>query len=229
MGSKFTTIRLVLSGEHFEILVNPNAALNYKQGKPVEVSQVLVSDEVFSESSKGLRISSEKLKKFFNTTSSLEAAKMILKKGDLQLTTEQRKGLIEDKRKQIISLISKNFVDPKTSLPHPPLRIEHAMEEVRVSIDPFRSSEEQAKQIVEQLRPIIPLKSEKINLMIKVPADFAPKVIGTLKSYGEIKKEEWLPNGSLNVVLEIPAGVQLALIDKVGSVTKGSSQITKVS
>jgi len=219
----------VLSGEHFEILVNPNAALSFKQGKPIEISEVLVSDEVFSEASKGFRISSEKLKKFFNTTSSLEAAKIILKKGDLQLTTEQRKGFILDKKKQIISLISKNFVDPKTSLPHPPLRIEKAMEEIRVSIDPFKSSEEQAKQIVEHLRVILPLKSEKIKLMIKVPTDFTPKVMGTLKSYGEIKKEEWLADGSLNTILEIPAGVQLALIDKIGSVTKGSAQIIKVS
>jgi len=216
----------VLDGERFEILVDPKNALDYKLGRQVDLSKIVAIDEVFSDASKGLRIPTERLKKFFNTTSTIEVAETIMKRGELQLTAEQRRSLIEDKKKQIISIICKNFVDPRTGLPHPQIRVEQALSQVHISIDPFKSAEEQAKSVVEQLRTILPLKHEKIKLMVKILPQFAPKALGTLKSYGEIQKEEWLPDGSLNAIVEIPAGVHSSLIDKLGSITKGTSQVT---
>ncbi|MCP8308404.1 MAG: ribosome assembly factor SBDS [archaeon] len=226
MSSKFTVVRLMLDGERFEILVDPKNALDYKLGRQIDLSKIVAIDEVFSDASKGLRIPAEKLKKFFNTTSAIEVAETILKKGELQLTAEQRRSLIEDKKKQIISIICKNFVDPRTGLPHPQIRVEQALSQIHVSIDPFKNAEEQAKSVVEQLRTILPLKHEKIKLMVKIQPQFAPKALGALKSYGGIQKEEWLPDGSLNAIVEIPAGVHSSLIDKLGSITKGTSQVT---
>lgn len=228
MSSKFTVVRLILDGERFEILVDPKNALDYKLGRPTDLSKIVAIDEVFSDSSKGLRVPVEKLRKFFNTTSIIEVAGTILKKGELQLTTEQRRSLMEDKKKQIISIICKNFVDPRTGLPHPQIRVEQALSQVHVSIDPSKSAEEQAKTVVEQLRTVLPLKHERIKLMVKIPPQFAAKALGTLKSYGEVQKEEWLQDGSLNTIVEIPAGVHSSLIDKLGSITKGSSQVTVI-
>jgi len=226
MSGKFTTVRLTVDGEHFEILVNPDNALNYKLGRSLELSQVLAVDEVYSDSSKGLRVSSEKLLKHFHTADHLEAAKIILERGELQLTTEQRRRMIEDKRRQIVSIISRSYVDPRTGLPHPPLRIEQAMGEATVSIDPFKDAQEQAKLVVDQLRTILPLKSEKLKIRIKIPPQHAPKSIGILKSFGEIQSEEWGSDGSLTVLLVIPAGVHSSLLERLGAVTKGSAQAT---
>ncbi|MEM1525292.1 MAG: ribosome assembly factor SBDS [Nitrososphaerales archaeon] len=224
MSGKFTIVRLTIGGEHFEILVHPDAALGYKMGKKIEPSQVIAVDEVYSDASKGLRVSTEKLMKYFQTSDMSKAAEIILKKGELQLTSEQRRKLIEDKKKQIISIISKNYVDPKTGLPHPPLRIEQAMKEVKVSIDPFKDAEEQAKIVIEELRKILPLKSERLKVMVKIPSQYAPQAIGVLKSFGEILDEKWGSDGSLTTIIEIPAGVHSALLDKLGSITKGSAQ-----
>ena len=163
MSTKFTTVRLTLGGEHFEILVNPDNALSYKLGRKVEVSQVVAMDEVYSEASKGLRISGEKLQKSFHTADVSKVVKEVLDRGELQLTADQRRRLVEDKRKQIIAFIAKNYADPKTGLPHPPLRIEQAFQQVRVTIDPFKPAEEQAKAVIEQMRTILPLKSEKMD------------------------------------------------------------------
>ncbi|MEM3437072.1 MAG: ribosome assembly factor SBDS [Nitrososphaerales archaeon] len=228
MSGKFTVVRLVLDGERFEILVDPKNALDYKLGRQIDSSKIIAIDEVFSDASKGLRVPIEKLKKFFNTTSTTKVAEIILKKGELQLTAEQRRSLIEDKKKQIISIISKNFVDPKTGLPHPQIRIEQAIPQVHVSIDPFKSAEEQAKIVVEQLRTILPLKHEKIKLSVKIQAQFASKALGVLKSYGDVQKEEWLADGSLSAIVEIPTGVHSSLLDRLGSITKGTSQVTLI-
>ena len=83
----------------------------------------LVSDDVYTDSGKGTKPSSEKLLKAFNTEDQIEIAKIILQKGDLNLTTDQRRKMVEEKKKQIVNYIVKTYVDPKTHLPHPPLRL----------------------------------------------------------------------------------------------------------
>jgi len=227
-ASRFTTVKLTIAGEHYEVLVNPDSALSYKQGRNVEPSAVIVTDEVFSDARKGLRASSEKLKLHFGTDDHAKAALEVLRRGELNLTQEQRKKLTDEKRKAIIAAISKNFVDPRTLLPHPPMRIDQAMQEARVIVDPFQDPNEQMKAVVESLRTILPLKSEKIRLQVKVAAQYTGQAIGVLKNYGEIIKEDWLADGSLSAIVEIPAGGQPGLLDRLGSTTKGAAQVTVV-
>lgn len=226
MSSKFTIIKLVVDGEHFEVLVYPGPALDYKMGKNLEISQVVAVEEVYSDASKGLRVSLDKFSKYFKTTETMGVIESILKKGELQLTTDQRRKMVEEKKKQIISIIARNFIDPRTGLPHPPVRIEQALQQVKVSVNPFRSGEEQAKLVVERLREVLPLKSELMRIQIKVPPQFAPQSIGALKSFSEIKKEDWGSDGSLIALIEIPAGVHGQLVERLGSITKGSAQVS---
>ena len=217
-------MRLSTGGEHFEILVHPDPALDFKFGRNVEVSQIVAVDEVYSDANKGLRVPAEKLAKIFKTTNFLQIAEVILRKGDLNLTTDQRRRLVEEKRKQIVVAISRNYVDPRSGLPHPPLRIEQAMAEVRITIDPFKDVGEQTKNVIDQLRGILPLKSERIKMLIKVPAQYASQSFGALKGVGEIVKEEWGGDGGLTVIIEIPAGVHSTLLDRLGSLSKGTAQ-----
>jgi len=227
-ASKFTTVRLTIEGNHFEVLVNPDAALAFKQGKNVEPSNVIVIDEVYADSNKGLRVGTEKLKKYFETDDESKAALEVLKRGELNLTQEQRKRLTEEKRKAIVAIISKNFVDPRTSLPHPPTRIEQAMEEARVTVDPFQDANEQTKTVLEKLRTILPMKSEKVRLQVRVAPQYSGQTIGILKNFGEILKEDWGADGTLSAIVEIPAGGQPGLLDRLGSTTKGAAQVTLV-
>ena len=229
MVDKVSTVRYSYEGEKFEILVKPDPALEYKLGKRKDVSPILVSDEIYSDSSKGTRASSEKLLKAFKTEDSLAIAEKILQKGDLNLTTDQRRKMTAEKRKQIVTFISKTYVDPKSHLPHPPLRIEQAMEDGRVSIDPHKNAEEQVKDVVEKLRSIIPLKSENLTLEIIVPAQYAAQSYSVLKSNGTLKNEEWQSNGSLKAILEIPAAARPNVIDRLGSITKGTASVEVVS
>lgn len=217
-----------MDGEHFEILVHPDPALDYKLGRKVEIAQIVAVDEIYSDANKGLRVPAEKLAKHFKTNDFLQIAEIILRRGDLNLTTEQRRRLVEEKRRQIVSMIARNYVDPRTTLPHPPLRIEQAMAEVRISIDPFKDTGEQTKMVVEQLRPILPLKSERIKLLVKVPAQFSSQSFGALKGVGEIVKEDWGVDGGLTVIIEIPAGIQTTLLDRLGSLTKGTAQVSVI-
>jgi len=228
MVDKVTVVRYSFEGEKFEILVKPDPALEFKLGKRKDISPILVSDEIYSDSSKGTRASSEKLLKAFKTEDSIVIAEKILLKGVLNLTTDQRRKMTAEKRKQIVNFISKTYVDPRSHLPHPPIRIEQAMEDGRISIDPHKTVEEQIKDVVENLRSIIPLKSENLVLEIIVPAQFAAQSYSVLKSNGTLQKEEWQSNGSLKAILEIPAAARPNVIDRLGSITKGTASVEVV-
>ncbi|NND87495.1 MAG: ribosome assembly factor SBDS [Nitrosopumilus sp.] len=220
-----TVVRYSYEGEKFEIMVKPDPALDYKLGKKKDLSSVLVSDEIYTDSGKGTRPSSEKLLKAFKTEDQIEIAQIILQKGELNLTTDQRRKMVEDKKKQTVTFIAKTYVDPRTHLPHPPLRVEQAMKDARISIDPHKSVDDQVKDVVEKLRSIIALKSENLNLEIIVPAQYASQSYAVLKSVGSLKKEEWQNNGSLKAILEIPAAARPNVIDRLGSITKGSATV----
>ena len=222
---KVTIVKYSYASEKFEILVKPDPAFDYKLGKISEISKILVSDEIYTDSGKGTRASNELLVKVFKTEDTTKIAEIMMQKGELNLNTEQRKKMTNDKRKQIITFIAKTYVDPKTHLPHPPLRIEQAMIDGRVSVDPFKNPDEQIKDIVEKLRPIIPLKTENITLEISVPAQYVAQSYTVLKSTGSLKKEDWQPNGSLKAILEIPAAARPNVIDRLGAITKGTANV----
>ncbi len=227
MSDKYTTARITKSGEKFEILVRPEPALDYKMGKAIPISQMLVIDEIYADASKGTRASAEKLQKSFGTTEPIAVAEEIMKHGELQLTTEQRRQLVEDKRKQIIAFISRNCIDPRTGTPHPPLRIEQAFSQIRMVIDPFKPADEQARGIIEELRTLLPIKVEKMKVAVKVFPEHAAKAYGSIKGFGTITKEEWQADGSLVALVEMPAGLYGSFIDRIGKLTQGTVQ-TKV-
>jgi ribosome maturation protein SDO1 len=224
MSEKYTVARLTKDNEHFEILVKPQKALDYRNGKIAGITEVLAAEIIFIDANKGTKVSEEQMRKAFQTTDNLKIADIILKKGTLQLTTEQRRKMIEDKRKQIVDFISRQAVDPKTNLPHPPLRIENAMEQIRYSIDPYKPVEEQARDIVKLLRPILPLKIEQISVSVHIPVEYAARVYGAMKSSGVIKREEWRVDGSWFGIIEMPAGSYASFLNKLGDITKGSGE-----
>jgi len=229
MSERFTVARLTKEDEHFEILVKPQKALEYHNGKISAITEVLAAEIIFSDANKGTKVSEEAMKKAFKTIDPLKIADEILKKGTLQLTTDQRRKMIEDKRRQIIDFISHQAVDPKTNLPHPPARIENAMEQIRYPIDPYKPVEEQAKDIVKLLRPILALKIEQVTVAIKVPPQYASRAYGTIKSLGVLKREEWRGDGSWYGEIEMPAGVYASVLNKLGDVTKGSGDAKIIS
>ena len=219
---KHSIARLTRKGKRFEIIVNPEPARSFRLGKTSLISQALVTETIFQDAGKGLKVSEEQLLETFGTTDSMKIASVILKKGTLQLTAEQRQQLIEDKKKQIISFISSQCADPKTNLPHPPLRIEQAMAQIRYSIDPFKEAEEQARDVIKLLRSFLPLKMDHVSMSIRIPPEYVSKVYGTVKEFGVIKREEWRANGSWYAILELPAGLYGPFLEKVGEKTHGT-------
>ena len=211
-------------GSRFEVLVDPLAVQELKDGKPVDLRERLALDQVFRDVKKGDKISEEHLEKTFHTRDLAEIAKQIILKGEVQVTTEQRHSLQAAKQKQIVAHIARNAMNPQTGAPHPPARIEAAMVEAKVHVDPFRSADSQVQEILAKLRPILPIRIDSVRVKIKIPAQHYPKVIGELKGLGRLSEEEWGADGGWSGVLEIPAGVQTELSEKLNARTKGTAE-----
>lgn len=214
--------RIKKDGENFEVVVDPDLAIEFKEGKELDIREVLKSEEVFSDAKKGLLCSETRMKEVFGSEDVLEVAKTILKEGEVQLTAEYRQGLIETKRKQIMENIHKNAVDPSTGLPHPITRIENAFDEAKVRIDEFKSAKDQLQDIIKQIRPILPISFELKEIEIKIPAEHAGKANSVVRNLASIKNENWLSDGSWLVVVEIPAGIQQELFDRLNEVVHGN-------
>jgi len=225
---KAVVARLSHSGKKFEILVDPYKALEVKKGKEVPIEDLVVIEEVFEDSAKGKRVSDEDLQEVFGTENFNEIAYKIIKKGEVHLTTEQRRKMKEDKMNKIASIISRRAIDPQRKTPHPPQRILNAMEEAKININELESAESQVEGIVQALKPIIPISMEMVMVSVKIPANYAGKAYGKIKDFGEIKKEEWKNDGSWVGVIEIPAGVQGDFYNLLNKMTKGEVE-TKIN
>jgi ribosome maturation protein SDO1 len=214
--------RLKKGEEHFEVLVDPYAAADLIDGKDIDVIQSLAIDAIFKDSKKGKHASEESLQKNFGTGDIAEITKQIILKGDIQLTTEQRHKMQKNKRNRIVETIVRNAMDPKTKAPHPRQRIELAMEQAGVHVDPFKPVSEQVKTIIEVLRPIIPISMENIRISVKIPAEHIGKAYGIVRSYGSLEREDWQSDGSWIGIIRLPAGMQTDFYDKLNDVTKGN-------
>jgi len=208
-------------GERFEIIVSPEAIERIRDGNPVDMED-LASEFIFSDAKKGSKAPVDKMEEVFNTNSTEEIAKIIILKGDVQLTTEQRSKMQRNKRNRIIETISKNAMDPQTKAPHPRQRIELAMEQAGVHVDPFKPVSEQVKNIVEILRPIIPISMEQIRVSVKIPAEFTGRAYGVARNFGALEREDWQSDGSWIGIVRISAGLQTDFYDKLNDATKGT-------
>ncbi len=219
--------RYEYKGETFEILIDPKIVKYLKDGKEVDVANHMAVEEIFKDAGKGTKQSEEKLIELFGTNDVGTIARTILEKGQVQLTTEQRHVMAETKRKQVAATIARNAINPQTHAPHPLTRIEAAMEEARVRIDPFRSADSQVQEVLDALRPLIPIRFENSRIAVKLNGEDYGRCYEDLVSLGRITKEEWLNDGHWVGVLELPAGMQTDLVEKIGQKTRGRAE-TKI-
>jgi len=222
---------LKYSGQKFELLVDSKKALEFKKGVRVDLNDILAYPSIYKDVSSAEAVAEHDLQRVFGTTDVFKIAEKILRDGELQLTTEQRKEMVEQKRTQIVEIISKRGINPQTNAPHPPQRILNALDKTGINIDPFTDAELQVDAVVKALKVLLPISFQRVTIAIRVQPQYAGRVYSILKGIGSVKKEQWLNDGSLQVEVDVLAGMQQELYDKMASLTHGSfeSKIVKRS
>ncbi len=215
-------------GNRFELFVDPDLAFDYRRGEDVPMQDILKSYEIYDDAKRGSRATDILVKDAFGSSEVFTIAPEILKHGEFKLTHEQRVQLVEEKTEAIIKDISKRAMNPQTGHPHPPDRIRQAMEEAKVSVDPFIRVDEQVPRVVKALLVIIPISFESVKLRITLPASFAGKGYNIVAKAGVVKSDSWGQDGSWTGLVEMPASIRQALYDDLNKLTKGQTRIDVV-
>ncbi len=220
------TARLESHGARFEVLVDPDAALAIKRGEfDGELEEVIAAEDVFEDASRGDRPAENDLETVFDTTDPLEIIPEVITEGEIQITADQRREMQEQKRKQLIDTITRNAVNPQMdNAPHPPERIENALEEAGVTVDPMEPVSEQVDDALDALRPVIPIRFEEVTIAVQIPPEHAGSAQAQIRGFGDLEREEWQPDGSWVGVLTFPAGLQNDFYDVVNEHTSGEAE-----
>jgi ribosome maturation protein SDO1 len=222
------TARLETHGERFEVLVDPDAALAMKRGEfEGDLEDVIAARDVFENASRGDRPAEEDLEEVFGTTDPMEIIPEVIERGEIQITAEQREEMQERKRRKLVNTITRNAVNPQMdNAPHPPERIESALEEAGFTVDPMEPAESQVDDALDALRPVIPIRFEEVTVAVNLPPDYAGSGQAKIREFGELDREEWQADGSWVGVLTFPAGMQNDFYDLVNEVSEGEGETT---
>lgn len=220
--------RIKKKGKDFEILVDLDKALAFRkqrlEGNPASLRDILALDTVYNDHKKGFKAPSSDLKDAFGTDNVFKISGEIINHGEIQLTQEYRDKMREQKMKQIIDFLARNCMDPRTSAPYTPQRIEQAIKQSGARIDD-RDSEEQAMLILKDIEKIMPIKIAVKKIEITIGPEHVGKIYNIIKTFKK-EKEDWLNDGSMRCIINLPAGMQLEFYDKLNSATQGTA-ITK--
>ena len=219
------TARLESHGQRFEVLVDPDAALAIKRGEfDDDLEDVIAAEDVFEDASRGDRPPETALEDVFGTTDPMEIIPEVVKRGEIQITAEQRREMQEQKRRQLINRIARNAVNPQMDdAPHPPERIERALEEAGFKVDPMEPVESQVDDALDALRPVIPIRFDEVVMAVRLPAEYAGSGQAQIRQFGDLRREEWQNDGSWVGVVKFPAGLQNDFYDLANEVSSGEA------
>lgn len=214
-------------GKDFEILVDPELAKESKlEGKEHDIQRLLFVQEIFTDAGAGERASADELEDEFNTKQIMEAAEEIFEKGEMQLTTDQKAEMREEKYKQVVNMIARRVQNPQTGNPHPPNRIENALEEAGFHIQAMDDVEEKFQEAVDMIKPIIPVSLEEKTMAVKIPNDKSGKAYDILQQKADLQEEKW-GNKYFFAKITLPAGVLEELMREIQEATGGDAVFTE--
>jgi ribosome maturation protein SDO1 len=211
--------------DRFELVIDPDKAMAFRHGK-ASLSEAVRFPQVYLDAKKGEKAPASSLKKVFGTDDFDTIAEQIVRHGQIPQTAGSRDEQLQQLRARLIEMIHRFGVDPKTHAPHPRTRIDNAMNEAKVRIDANLSAEAQLQDVIKQLRPILPFKSETHTLKVQVPVAMIGSAMRILKGTGKMVREEWAQNGDLIATVEIPGGLSLDFQEGLMAATHGKAQFT---
>eukprot|EP01091_Cochliopodium_minus_P019887 TRINITY_DN8508_c0_g1_i1.p1 TRINITY_DN8508_c0_g1~~TRINITY_DN8508_c0_g1_i1.p1 ORF type:complete len:255 (+),score=65.51 TRINITY_DN8508_c0_g1_i1:39-803(+) len=197
MSDKKQIIKMKKGKTTYELLVNHGSVDKWKEDgkKEEDWRKVLYVDDLFKNSSKGERPTKEELAESFGNFDLKTIQQTIAFSGEIQLTTNDRKELTDNKRKAIINIINKNYVDPQSKRPYSVVQIDSALTSIKAKIDIQKSAEDQVKLIMKDLVLKLPLtKVAAFEGKLIISNSHVGKVQSNLKSFCSVGSESWSDN-----------------------------------
>ena len=167
----------------FEIACYPNKVLNQREGLETNMDQVLQTETVFTNVSRGDIATNEDLITVFGTTNHLKVCKEIIKEGHLQVSNLEREHIAESKSRDVLTLVSQMTMDAVTGFPLTVTQIQAALDDIHFRISSKssmrgsrstkqRDEEEETKMIarecVKGLETDLPHRISRVNMILRL-------------------------------------------------------------
>ncbi|XP_021747162.1 ribosome maturation protein SBDS-like [Chenopodium quinoa] len=200
-------VRLKKHGNRFEIACYKNKVLSWRSGVEKDIDEVLQSQIVYCNVSKGVLAKSKDLIAAFGTDDQSKICLEILDKGELQVAGKEREAQLSSQFRDIATIVMQKTINPETKHPYTISMIERLMHEIHYAVDPHSSSKKQALEVIRQLQQKFPIKRSPMRLRITVSPESFPSIKEKLETgHGDIVSKEESGN-QLSVVCELDPGI----------------------
>ena len=190
MSKGFQTLKFKHGKDKFELMLKPNAYGDYMNNK-LKLSDILLSDEIYESIKEGKKGSKNSLKEKLSISTDKELFDHMIRNGEYNMSSLERKTLVEDKKKQICNYFHSNFIDTRIGAP-PSLQIlADTIKSLGLKIDPFKNIRAQADSLLSKLEKEISLKKCDLYFELKAEVKHYGKMLKVLHKYGEINKEDF--------------------------------------
>ena len=157
-------VRLARAGHRFEVACYRNKILNYRQGTETDLSEVLQTERVFTNVSKGQFANTKILQQCFDTTDELEVCRFILDKGDVQISDQERAAQHESTLREVASMVTEKCVRPGSRRPYTMAQVRDAMKRAGFMVHPTHNVKQQFLDCVKLLQRTGTLEIERAKM-----------------------------------------------------------------
>ncbi|KAI9343444.1 ribosome maturation protein SBDS-like protein [Zopfochytrium polystomum] len=221
-----SVVRLKKGGIRFELACYKNKVIEWRSNIETDLDNVLQTHTVYVNVSKGQTASQEDLLKCFKTEDVDKIILEILRKGELQVGEKERTAQIETVVRDVATTIAEKCINPETKRPYPVTMIEKAMADLHFSVNPNRSTKQQALDMIKQLqeKQIIPIARAQMRLRIVLPGKegkrVKEKIAGLIDS---VEDEDF--GDEYELICLVDPGQFRSLTETVAAETKGRGQV----
>jgi ribosome maturation protein SDO1 len=160
-------VRFNRSGRRFEIACYRNKVMDFRAGLETDLSEVLQTDRIFTNVSKGEFAKTKDLEKAFGTHDEEAIAKIILEQGNsLQVSDLERNQQIQNTLSQIATWVANNCVHPDTCRPYTVSQIKHVLQK-NYAVQTHKAIKRQYLDAVKFLKDVIPIERAKMELSLQ--------------------------------------------------------------
>ncbi|XP_056467165.1 ribosome maturation protein SBDS [Gadus chalcogrammus] len=217
-------VRMKRGGQRFEIACYKNKVVSWRSGAEKDLEEVLQTHSVFVNVSKGQFAKKDDLIKSFGTEDITEVCKQILAKGELQVSDKERHDQLETMFRDIATIVAEKCVNPETKRPYTVSMIERAMKDIHYSVKPYKSTKQQALEVIKLLKKSMEIQRAYMRLRLVLPAKEGKKLKERLMPFMKVVESEDFDE-QLEMVCLVDPGCFREIDELIRCETKGRGSL----
>ncbi|KAH0571061.1 Shwachman-Bodian-Diamond syndrome protein-like protein [Spironucleus salmonicida] len=214
------TIQIDIKDNHFELACYQNKINAYKNGTETDLSNVLQTEDVFTNVAQGELATNATLQASFQTLNKTTICNKIITEGRLSLSNQERKHESSRIRKEVISQAQQRCTHIQTGKQIPFQMLENAIHEIGFQINSFPASEQAASLVNAIQSEFGVLKINKIKIVIMWKGEEGMKRLNEIGIQEE--QQDKIQDGDWNVQI---SDVDVEDVKKLKEIKKENQEI----